>query len=289
MVVARFRSQKRANEYGLVVLSMGLPYWLLHEDGKYLLCVEPQHETPVRLQLEKYTKESRFWPPRSIEETEWEEENWWAIFIPVLCLVAFFYAQRHGYNLNNAGILKTVAFLKNGEWWRPLTALTLHVDLSHLAANILSFACFLLLLQPILGYGLTLFLVLVSGIVGNILNAWFYFPQDHWSIGASTAIFGALGMIVAHALYIGFSPGRWKTWKSRSIPFIGGLVILAFFGGNGERVDVMAHVWGFVAGIPIGLLGCWLSKRHPLGNACQLGLAVLTATITLVAWIFALS
>ncbi len=288
VVVAHFRSRKKANEYGLVILSMGLAYWLQPEEGKYLLCVEAQHEAAVYLQLEKYAGESRFWPPRPVGDSAFEDENWWAIFIPVIILLAFFYAQQHWRGLDNAGILKTVALLREGEWWRPLTALTLHADLTHFAANMLSFVCFILLLQPVFGYGLTLFLILLSGIFGNTLNAWFYYPQDHWSIGSSTAIFGALGMIVAHALYIGFSPGGWRTWKSRSIPLIGGMVILGFLGSSGERTDVMAHVWGFIAGIPLGLFGCWLLARHTLGNASQLGLTVLTAALVLLAWTFAL-
>src|SRR5205809_421801 len=71
----------------------------------------------------------------------------------------------------------------HGQWWRTVTALTLHADASHLAANLATGLLFAAFVIPRLGAGFTWLAILLSGALGNALNAWGYRGESHDSIG----------------------------------------------------------------------------------------------------------
>src|SRR5437016_9452621 len=77
-----------------------------------------------------------------------------------------------------------------GEWWRTVTALTLHADASHLLGNAAASVVLVGAVSRELGPGLGLWLVLLAGAGGNALTAVAH-SAHHASVGASTAIFGA--------------------------------------------------------------------------------------------------
>jgi membrane associated rhomboid family serine protease len=138
-----------------------------------------------------------------------------------------------------------------------MTALTLHADAGHLSANLVFGVVFGLLAASALGGGVAWTGILLAGALGNTLNALVQSP-DHASIGASTAVFAALGIIVAHALRY------WRVlgggWLRRWSPMVGGVLLLAYTGTGGERTDVVAHLTGFIAGLLLG----WAGSRVPL-------------------------
>ncbi len=137
-----------------------------------------------------------------------------------------------------------------------------------------------------LGGGVAWLSIVVAGGAGNIINAWLQPPQHH-AIGASTAVFGALGILVALSLY---------HWRRRSggvirrwSPLIGGFVLLAYTGMGGERTDVLAHVTGLVAGLAVGA-GMGLVPIDVLRKPSnQLVAAVLAVLILVLAWAIALT
>jgi rhomboid protease GluP len=120
----------------------------------------------------------------------------------------------------------------SGEWWRTVTALTLHVDLAHLGANLVFGALFGLLAGQALGGGVAWLLIVMAGALGNFANAWLQLPE-HISIGASTAVFSALGLIVVHAVRPdAASREPVRRWS----PVVGGVLLLAFL-GVGRRAN----------------------------------------------------
>jgi len=177
--------------------------------------------------------------------------------------------------------------LFDGQWTRPLTALTLHGDLGHLMSNATSGLCFGYLTNRTLGAGLGWCLILAAGYLGNALNAWFYWPATHLSLGASTAIFGALGLLVGHAVAAKFTPDRSAKLSQRATPLFAGIVILLLTGFGDGNTDIMAHVFGFAAGVPLGALGLTLAQRFTQLPANRLLLAAPLATLAL-AWTVAL-
>jgi membrane associated rhomboid family serine protease len=114
--------------------------------------------------------------------------------------------------------------------------------------------------------------------LGNLANA-ALFRYGHISIGASTAVFGAIGILAAYQLSKKIKiPGqRMKAW----LPFAGGLALLGLLGSS-KNSDIMAHLFGFIAGICLGLLYtlylCYfIEKRHQIYcSAATIGTIVLS-------------
>ena len=121
---------------------------------------------------------------------------------------------------------------------------------------------------------------LSSGIAGNVVNAVVY-KAGHTSIGASTAVFGALGILSAwQVLRRVNQPG--KRLKAL-LPLGAGLALLGFMGSS-VHTDVLAHLFGFLSGIVIGGLYGATVHDQPGIKIQTLGL-VLTAIILLRAWL----
>jgi membrane associated rhomboid family serine protease len=170
-----------------------------------------------------------------------------------------------------------------GEWWRAITALTLHVDLPHLLGNAASLAIFATAVCRSLGPGLGSTLILVAGMLGNVLSASIHGP-GHLSVGASTGVFGAIGILCGQQFV------RRRALRSRSRPawlaLAAGLALLAFL-GTSERSDMAAHASGLLVGVVLGSLAA-LAVRSPPGPAIQtIGLSA-SAAMAVLAWLVAL-
>jgi rhomboid protease GluP len=142
-----------------------------------------------------------------------------------------------------------------GDWWRPATALLLHADTGHLLANVLFGALFVGLLAADTGMGVALGVMLLSGILGNTLNACFYSGETHLSIGASTAVFGCIGVLAGRRAAGAIRERQGKLWKALLVPIGAGLAFLAWIGSDTSGpTDYMAHFWGLLMGILLGIV-----------------------------------
>jgi membrane associated rhomboid family serine protease len=178
-----------------------------------------------------------------------------------------------------AGGLEAGAVLA-GEWWRVITALTVHIELAHLGGNLAFGAFFGYFVGRYFGAGVGWLAVLLAAALGNGLNAWVEAPT-HRSIGASTAVFAALGLLVAYTWRRGFF--HHTPWRARIAPIVAGLGLLAFTGTSGENTDLGAHLLGFVAGFGGGLLfaryarTAWLESAAVQGTAAALAVLLVAA------------
>ena len=120
-----------------------------------------------------------------------------------------------------------------------------------------------------------------AGALGNITNVLIQHPS-HRAVGASTAVFAALGLLTAYT-WMHRRDTRYRL-AYRSAPLVSGLVLLAYFGTGDARTDIVAHLTGFAWGLAGGLAaGHWPAiSRFAAERQVQLGLATL-ATI-LLAW-----
>src|SRR5262249_21180296 len=91
-----------------------------------------------------------------------------------------------------------------GEWWRAVTALTLHADATHVLGNALASALLVTAVCQQLGPGVGLWLLLLAGAGGNAITAAVH-RAGHVSVGASTAMFGAIGILAGLRIA---APGR---------------------------------------------------------------------------------
>lgn len=174
-----------------------------------------------------------------------------------LLLVAALLARApFGVDLLAIGRMQAGALLA-GQWWRSITALTLHLDAGHLVSNLVLGGLLGGLACRTIGGGVGLLVLVLAGALGNTINALLQ-PPNHTSIGASTAVFAALGVTVAHALRR--RPADARGWLKRWSPLVAGLVLLGFIGVGGQRTDVGAHAAGWLAGLVIGWFVCRLPE-----------------------------
>jgi membrane associated rhomboid family serine protease len=170
-----------------------------------------------------------------------------------------------------------------GEPWRAVTALTLHDDAAHVMGNAIAGALFLAGVFRAFGLGLGSALVLAAGTGGNLANAWIHRGGPHLSIGASTAVFGALGLLAGRALVRGRALGARgrRAWT----PAAAALALLAMIGTEGEHVDLWAHACGLAIGIALGITATRLgwSRASPVlqGAAGAAALSLLAASWSL--------
>lgn len=173
----------------------------------------------------------------------------------------------------------------DGAWWRAITALFLHTDPGHLIGNLGFGAVFGVLLARHLGSGFAWLAVLLTGALGNVINAALQSPE-HTAIGASTGIFGAIGLLSGYTQRSGSSASgsRLRRW----LPVAGGIMLLAFIGVGGERTDIWAHIWGFALGGVSGF-GLALARLERLvqRRAIQRTAGAFAAGLLLLAWLLA--
>jgi membrane associated rhomboid family serine protease len=147
-----------------------------------------------------------------------------------------------------------------GELWRTVTALTLHADLGHALANALFGALFLGATCGSLGAGVGCALILLSGAGGNLANALFQ-GSHHVSVGASTAVFGAVGLL--SGLAVARRRRQQSTRRPWWVPVGAGLALLAMLGTTGDRVDLWAHLFGLLVGAALGIPVGFALPRPP--------------------------
>lgn len=174
------------------------------------------------------------------------------------------------------------ALVMSGEVWRTVTALTLHADLPHVVGNTLFGGFFLAALAGRLGLGCAGLAFLVSGTLGNLANA-IYYGHAHSSIGASTGVFGLVGVLAGLAAWqrhqtAGRGRGAW-------VAFAAGLAIVAMLGSGGPRVDFSAHLFGLAAGALTGVTISWpLSRVARPGPGAQWLAGLVTLATLLACW-----
>ena len=175
-----------------------------------------------------------------------------------------------------AGILEGARF-QHGELWRAITALTLHADLAHLAANAGFGALFGYLAGRVYGAGAAWLLILGAATLANLINGAL---MPHWrsSLGASTAVFAALGALAVH---------RWPAATRRArlglagAPIVAALVLLALLGTGDAHTDISAHALGFAAG---ALLAVPLRRFAPAPGGPQRRAAGIALLLVIAAW-----
>lgn len=170
-----------------------------------------------------------------------------------------------------------------GEIWRVVTALTLHADVLHLMSNVVIGGFFVLWLCREIGPGVGWLAVLLSGISGNAINTVVQSPL-HNSIGASTAVFGAIGILSGLRAHENSTASR-----SVVVPLMTGMIFLAFLGSGGERTDIGAHLFGLVSGVAIGaILSTWFKSNPVPGRIRQRAFGVTAVIVPVLAWAWGL-
>lgn len=172
---------------------------------------------------------------------------------------------------------KVNPLIADGEYWRLLSAVFLHIGPMHLIFNSVALLSFGRLAEAIYGHWRFLAIYLVSGIAGTTFS---YLLSRGVSAGASGAIFG-----VAGALAVFFAANRNKgplAVQGQLGSIVALLVINGVFGVINPMIDNWAHAGGLIAG---AALAAWLTPRfEPVTAPEGLQMGWLLRASTVAAW-----
>jgi membrane associated rhomboid family serine protease len=279
-------SERRARLWALVLTSRYLEGRVERDETGWQLLVPAETLDAACQELRLFVEENRNWPPLLPPVRPMIENT--LPTLSILILLATFHnitgldltiMGHHPVDWMEIGNAHSSQIL-NGQWWRLATALTLHVDWLHLLSNLAIGGIFVIYLCRDLGSGLAWSLLLASGMLGNLANAYVQLPS-HSSVGSSTAVFAALGMLGALTV-VRYRHHLRRRWP---LPIAAALSLLALLGTEGKQTDLGAHLFGFLFGFVFGLLAealvGYLGRPKRLLNAL---LALMSASVLLTAW-----
>jgi membrane associated rhomboid family serine protease len=277
--------RRHAEQYALVLSAMGISSSIAPEGKIITLYVAHEDAARANEELTAYDSENRKHLPRR----SWARQAFPRIEVAMIywaVLLFFFAAARRGaFSLDWVGEGAAQAGLMlQGEWWRAVTALCLHVSAEHLLGNLVFGTVFLLLLAQITGAGVAWLSMITAGAVGNAINALMHSPA-HTSIGASTAIFAGIGLLAA-LQQVG-RPER-AIFSLRSwVPLAGGATLLVFLGLSGEQTDILGHVLGFGSGVAVGWVLARWDRDWSVERGLQWTCAATAGAIVAASWLAA--
>jgi membrane associated rhomboid family serine protease len=274
-------------DFAFVLDAVGIPYERRTTTAGTSLWVLPEHHPRAARELAHYLRENHRPPAAPVVWPSHPHAVYGVIGYALVLIAAMLcvLTAAGGYNWMSAGVLDA-GFLARAEWWRVLTALTLHADLPHLLSNLAFGALFGYPAARLFGPGLAWLLILVGGAIAYGADALLHPPQHHL-LGASTAVFTALGLVAAYGWRRHLR--SWSPWMRRTAPLIGGIALLAFTGTGGENTDVLAHLAGFVVGCGMGALAARLPLPVPGRGAVQWTAGLAALLLLAAAWASALA
>jgi membrane associated rhomboid family serine protease len=289
-LITVFRSvyRRECNERLLVLTAVGVEAVITAAEGAFLLQVAPQDAGYAIRHLLQYEAENRPTPPAPPPPVY--AHAWVGCAIYVLVLVGVAWVLSNGLVRLDAFDLGELdaARVQAGEWWRAWTALTLHLDAPHLAANLGAGTWFGYLAARQMGSGTSWLITVTGAALANLLEG-LLAPPEHRAVGASTAVFSALGAMSAYSWREHFALSQ--RWARRWGPLIAGVVLLGWTGAGGEGtdVDVVAHLAGFAVGSVLGATAALPRSRLVLQRVPQWLAGAAALASLAIAWGCALS
>jgi membrane associated rhomboid family serine protease len=318
------RSRHQAMDWSLVLASQGIDCVIerTEESADWSLVVADSESQRAIASIRKYHTENRGWGWRRQRVHAGFVFDWTAMAWAVL-LAVFFWLNENRVDLQTSGAMDSAAIAR-GQWWRLFTAIWLHADAAHVAANATIGFILLGLAMGLYGTGLGLLAAYVAGASGNAL-ADVISAHPHHSLGASGMVMGALGLLVIQGLPLfrprpssSSSPVRRNSGEGGSsiqappplpggqsnrtmsaspshpaklVPpaLVAGVMLFILLGLSSDpRTDIVAHLGGFLGGIVLGPI------IRPLDNLNQpkvvnVGSWLLFGVLVILPWWLALA
>jgi len=163
------------------------------------------------------------------------------------------------------------AILVDGEWWRIISSMFLHIGSLHLLMNMLAIYFLGSVVERIFGSARFMFIYFLSGIGGGLAS---FALAENIAAGASGAIFGLFGAL----LFFGINYKRlfFQTMGQGVLLIIAINIILGF---TVEQIDMAAHLGGLITGFVASFI-CHLPRKKDIKN--QLIAAIVYAAIIIV-------
>lgn len=174
------------------------------------------------------------------------------LLVSVNCIV-FVLCQFCGDILYSEGGLGIQGIISKKEYARFVYSMFLHSDLEHLANNMILLLFMGAMLEKIVGHISFTMLYFLSGIGGGMVSLFFKMQNNDYvvSIGASGAIFGLDGLLMAIVLILGHKV------QEITVGRVGFMIALSVYNGfSHTNIDNAAHIGGLLIGFILGLLVC---------------------------------
>lgn len=243
-------SDDQADTYHLILSADGIEHQIYENASGWYLELAATDAARARALIRAYLAEVMA-PPETPLRLELPPPAWGSAVVAALFLLGCHLMVLNHSQPDDVWRLfgASARYILIGEYYRTITALMLHADSLHLLSNLAGLTLFGASVAGIMGPGAGWLLILGSGALGNLVNAWIR-QSGHLSIGASTAVFAALGLLAGwQAMRLA---GGQRALRGVWIPLGGGLALLAMLGA-GVHTDVLAHATGFVCGLGMGI------------------------------------
>lgn len=243
------------NIYSLVLSAAGITHRIQHIDSAHLeIYVSSELKDIAAMELAAYERENTNWPPKNQIDTYMPS---FRAMSPIIAgSLLFIYGQTGDWKQGSLwfvhGAGNSEAILNQSQYYRLVTALTLHADLVHVLSNCILGGFLVHFLLSITGNGIGIFMLLATGAAANYINVLAHGP-GHNFVGFSTSIFSVIGMLCT----INFRGKKKKTVLHFLMPVMAGLALLAFLGSSGERTDLGGHFFGLATGLLAGNIVRW--------------------------------
>lgn len=293
------RDRRVARDWGLVLASQGIAFALVFTVEGWALRVPRDRHEEASEAVRLYQDENRDWPPVEQRDVPRHKPTY-AIGV-AFALVWLFFAAVTGPAMRGSTWFsegRADAHLLFAEPWRMVTALTLHADSQHVLGNVISGTIFGTAVSRRVGPGGALFAIASAGALGNAANALAHLRHGHLSIGASTAVFAAIGILAGFQTVLMLARrSEPRRRKLRVIdyagPLAGGLALLGSLGSGGETTDLGAHGFGFAAGLLVGAaVSAMMARRGESSRpsrALQVTLGALATVLVGGSWALAMA
>ena len=274
------RSRSRARDWALVLTAEGIESRVTQRGSGYSLWVATDAAAPAEAALAAYERENAARPRvRGLGEVRG--------LTPLNVALAAVFGLLVFHAITGPRDAEVVWFARgsadaariaSGELWRSVTALTLHADVQHVTGNAIFGTLFLAAAGRSLGPGLALALALAAGAGGNLANAFLRGPP-HVVVGASTAVFGVVGVLAGWSIL--HRGGGRSLARRLGTPIAAALGLLAMLGVGNAPTDVWAHLLGLACGVPLGACAGLLLAGPPRWPAQAVCTAAALATLAL--------
>ena len=287
-IIGPVSTTRQVREWSLVLASMDIGHAVREAHPGFVIIVSPADHARAVNAIRLYEAENRTWPPAKTRERLPHARS---LAAPsVMALFVLFFAITGPASDTSRWFEHGTAvseLILHGQIWRTVTGLTLHADTVHVLGNALSGTIFLSALNRRLGDGRGPFAFVLGGSLGNLLNALWY-RAGHASIGASTAVFAAVGVLAATQVSIDRSQPDRRRWLERAAPVVGGIALLGMLGAS-PHTDLLAHLFGLLAGLALGIpLHLTRAVSRASSMPAQLAYAMATVLLVVGSWWFAL-
>lgn len=150
-----------------------------------------------------------------------------------------------------------------GEWWRLITSVFLHSDVSHLSGNMIMLLLISRLLRNFYSGFQYCVIYLITGIVGSLFTL-FFMEEEVLSLGASGAVMG-IGGVLIFRMFFGHN-AHFLRRISNCITIIVMIVYNLAFGLTQTDVNNWAHFSGFITGFLLACLIHVYQKKKEKNN-----------------------